>query len=397
MKTTIIIGAGVTGLSTAYHLARMEASRVIVMDQEAVGAGSSSRAAGITTGLLWTETGVRARKIATHWFRHLSGELPGYTYHNEHGCLNLFSPALWPGREALLPLYDRLEAPYQVMNAAEIRRRWPALNPPDDFRGLHDPLGGYSEPDEYLPALAARVRAMGVEIREGVTARELIRQGDRITGVQTDTERLAADTVVAASYAWILPLLATAGLSLPAKTFVHQRFVSAPLPDARLFPPVNADPYFGYIRPAAGNRLLLGIETPDLPDLKVTDLGFRMKSLAEPWDLLPAAVERFGEFFPGIGMLEWKQAKVGLLSFSMDGEPVLGPLPGVEGLYVGSSFHSGGFSYNPASGLFLAEYVTKGAPSLDLRAFLPARFDAAKTKDYLASTVPQREAVRRRH
>lgn len=103
LKTTLIIGAGVTGLSTAYHLLRMNAGRVVVLEQEKVGAGSSSRAAGITTGLLWTETGVRARQTATRWFRHLSGELPGYTYHNEHGCLNLFSPALWPGREALLP------------------------------------------------------------------------------------------------------------------------------------------------------------------------------------------------------------------------------------------------------------------------------------------------------
>ena len=60
----IIVGAGVTGLSTAYHLARRGARRVLVLEKGRVGAGSSSRAAGIITGLLWSETGVLARAFA---------------------------------------------------------------------------------------------------------------------------------------------------------------------------------------------------------------------------------------------------------------------------------------------------------------------------------------------
>ncbi|MCF7687150.1 MAG: FAD-binding oxidoreductase [Cephaloticoccus sp.] len=397
MKTIIIVGAGVTGLSTAYHLARLKAGRIIVLEQGPIGNGSSSRAGGITCALLWTETGVRARKVATKWFRHLSGELSGYTYHNEHGCLNLFSPELWPTRAALLPLYDRLDAPYQILSAEQIKARWPQLNPPENYLGLHDPLGGYSEPTDYLPALAKRVREFGVEIREQVTVRELLRSGNRITGVRTDAECLSADTVVVASYAWILPLLATAGLRIPAKTFIHQRFVSSPLPGAAAFPPVNADPYLGYIRPAAGNRLLLGIETPDVPDLKVSSFDYRMETLAEPWELVAPAVERFADFFPGIQQLKWESAKVGLLSFSLDGEPIIGPMPGVEGLLVGCCFHSGGFSYNPAVGLFLAEYVTNGAPSIDLSAFLPARFASDETAEYLATSITQGQSFKRRH
>jgi len=397
MKTILIIGAGVTGLSTAYHLARLQAGRIIVLEQGALGNGSSSRAAGITTGLLWSETGVQARKLATKWFRSLSGELPGYTYHNEHGCLNLFNEELWPAREALLPLYDRLEAPYQVLSAEQIQARWPNLQVPDGLMGLHDPLGGYSEPDEYLPALTTRVRELGVEIREQVTVRELMREGDRITGVRTDSEQLNADVVVAASYAWIVPLLASAGLAIPAKTFVHQRFVSSPLPEQFALPPVNADPYFGYIRPAAGNRLLLGIETPERPDVKVSAMAYRMESLPESWELVAPAAERFAEILPEIAQMKWETAKVGLLSFSMDGEPIIGPMPGVEGLFVGCCFHSGGFSYNPAVGCLLAEYVAKGKPSIDLNAFLPSRFEKQDTEDYLAATITQSQSFRRRH
>ena len=62
-RTAVIVGAGVTGLSTAYQLARMGYGRVIVFDKDGIGAGSSRRAAGITTGLLWSETGIRARQV----------------------------------------------------------------------------------------------------------------------------------------------------------------------------------------------------------------------------------------------------------------------------------------------------------------------------------------------
>ena len=113
--------------------------------------------------------------------------------------------------------------------------------------------------------------------------------------------------------------------------------------------------------------------------------------------MLPAVLERFGDFVPALEGVEWESRKVGLLSFSMDGEPILGPFGKVAGLFVGVCFHSGGFSYNPASGYYLAEFVANGRTSIDLGAFSPDRFGAAETADYLASTVPQRNAARRRH
>src|SRR5437762_13696666 len=67
-RTAIVIGGGVIGLSAAYHLARKKFGRIIVLEKGAIGEGSSSRAAGITTGLLWSETGIRARKKGIELF-----------------------------------------------------------------------------------------------------------------------------------------------------------------------------------------------------------------------------------------------------------------------------------------------------------------------------------------
>ena len=94
---------------------------------------------------------------------------------------------------------------------------------------------------------------------------------------------------------------------------------------------------------------------------------------------------------------KWESHRVGLLTFSADNEPILGPIASLEGLYVGVAFHSGGFAYNPVTGMLLAELVAEGKTKLDITAFSPSRFSEEETKEYLATTVPQKNAARRRH
>ena len=394
--TAIIIGGGVTGLSTAYHLALKKFGRIILLDKGPVGDGSSSRSAGIITGLLWSETGVRARKISLQRFRELSHELDGYRF-QDVGSILLFDPPSWPDREKLLPLYERVGAPFEILDAAEMHRRWPALHPREDLRALYDPLGGYSEPDEYLPALARKCRDLGIEIHERQQVTDVQVQGGRVTGVQTAGGVLEGDAVICTVYAWTVKLLERIGLRLPVKNFVHQRYVTTPLPSPVRIPVVNANPYNGYIRPASGNRLLVGIETSDREEHPVPSLDFHMSALSAAPELRDQLTRDFVPLVPALGTTSWATERVGLLTFSMDGEPILGPVAGLPGLYVGVAFHSGGFAYNPASGLLLAEFVADGRTRIDLTAFSPDRFDPREVDQYLATTVPQSHAFQRRH
>ena len=394
--TTIIIGGGVIGLSTAYHLARKHFGRIIVLEKGPVGDGSSSRAAGIITGLLWSKTGVLARKLSLARYRELSDELPGYRFHDV-GCLNLFDPADWPEREALLPLYDRLGAPYEILSAAEIRKRWPELTPVDEIIGLFDPLGGYSEPEEYVPALAAKCRELGVEIREQTQVNGFLTRNGAIAGVDTASGIVEGDAVICTVHTWMLQLMETLDRPLPMKAFVHQRYVTAPLPAPLHIPAVNANPQGGYIRPALGNRVLAGGETAWREEFRTPSLDFRMTELAVPPAVGAALTTNMTPLLPILAQTIWESEKVGLIAFSLDGEPILGPVQGLPGLYLGCAFHSGGFAYNPAAGFLLAEYVTSGQTSLDVMAFSPNRFAPGPTAEYLAATVIQADAVRRRH
>jgi len=398
--TTIIIGGGVIGLSTAYQLARKKAGRIILLEKGPVGDGSSSRAGGIITGLLWSETGVLARKISLALYRELSEDLPGYRF-GDVGCLNLFDPPSWPERLRLLPLYDRLAAPYEILDAAEIRRRWPELTPAETDIGLFDPLGGYSEPEEYIPALAQRCRELGVEIREGVQVTGFIQRNGRVTGVTTTTETMEGDAVVCTVHTWANQLLAQLGWPAPFKAFVHQRYVTQPLsadPQAMIhLPAINANPYNGYIRPARGHRLLAGGETAWREEFRTPAPDFHMSALTVPGTVPVKLAADLTPLVPRLGQTQWETEKVGLIAFALDGEPLLGPLAQLPGIYLGCAFHSGGFAYNPAAGLLLAEFVADGRTQIDVSTFSPDRFAPAEVTDYLATTVAQEAAVRRRH
>ncbi len=394
--TVIIVGGGVTGLSTAYHLAIRRFGRLIVLDKGPVGDGSSSRAAGIITGLLWSEPGVLARKKALALFRELSEELDGYTF-QAVGCLNLFDSGSWSELERLLPLYRRLSAPFEILDVPEMQRRWPALRLPEDMIGLYDPLGGYSEPHEYIPALTRRLRELDVDIREGVAVQRIVESGGRVIGVETADGVIEGDAVVCTVYAWTHALLRRNGIRLPVKSFVHQRYVTHPLEAPVAIPAINANPYGGYIRPAHGNRLLGGIETPNREEYRVTSQSFHMSELHAPDGIADELHQRFASLVPALASVPWESESVGLLTFASDGEPILGPVRRLPGLFVGVAFHSGGFAYNPVTGMLLAEYVATGRTSIDISSFAPDRFDPDDIENWLAMTITQREVVRRRH
>ena len=393
----LIVGGGVIGLSAAYHLAR-SGVRATLLEKGAVGAGSSSRAGGIITGHLWSKTGIAARKISLRLYRELSEELSAYGYEYQAvGCLNLFSPAAWLERERLLPLYDEYDAPYEIIDADEIRQRWPLLRPDDDAIGLFDPLGGYSEPDDYIPALAQKCRDLGVDIREGVTVSGFVKERERIKGFVADGELLEADRVICTAHSWTNRLLAEVGRQLPIKSFVHQRYLTAPLAEAAHLPAVNANPYEAYLRPAKGDRILVGGETAERPEFGTPSLAFNMAELCAPSGFSDGLREKVALLLPALKRHPFTEERVGLIAFTMDGEPVLGAAPELPGLLLGAAFHSGGFAYNPVAGKLLAELAIAGATELDIAAFSPARFSAAATEAYLNLRIRQKHAFSRRH
>ena len=395
-QSVVVIGAGVTGLSTAFHLVEKGVERVVVVDKGSVGGGSSLQAGGIITMLLGTETEVRARAISLDLFERFSRILDGYQFH-QVGCLNLVTEDVFSEAAPVRDMWRRLGGRFEVLRGGEISERFPDLAAVETHIGVLDLRSGYSEPHRYVPALRAKLEDMGVEIRENEPVAGFDIHGGRVRGVVTDRGTIETDAAVSSVNAWTNHVLSLVGFRIPYKNFVHERFVTKPFPEPPRLPAVNDHILNGYVRPTDDNRLLLGTSVDGLGAYEMRGADFDVSELEPHPGALPFLKEHLVRRAPMLEGAEWDYHTVGLISLAYDVKPVIGPVPGVDGLYVGAHFHSGGFAYNPVSGLLIAEHVVDGQTSIDSEMYSPARFGSVDTDAFLAAPMMHDDMGRVRH
>ncbi len=395
-QSVVVIGAGVTGLSTAFHLVEKGVERVVVVDKGSVGGGSSLQAGGIITMLLGTETEVRARAISLDLFERFSRILDGYQFH-QVGCLNLVTEDVFSEAAPVRDMWRRLGGRFEVLRGGEISERFPDLAAVETDIGVLDLRSGYSEPHRYVPALRAKLEDMGVEIRENEAVVGFDIHGGRLRGVVTDRGTIETNAAVSSVNAWTNHVLSLVGFRVPYKNFVHERFVTKPFPEPPRLPAVNDHILNGYVRPTDDNRLLLGTSVDGLGAYEMRGPAFDVSELEPHPDALPFLKEHLVRRAPMLEGAEWDYHTVGLISLAYDVKPVIGPVPGVDGLFVGAHFHSGGFAYNPASGLLIAEHVVDGETSIDSEMYSPARFGTVDTDAFLTAPIMHDDMGRVRH
>ena len=381
-KSVVVVGAGVTGLSTAFHLAEKGVERVTVVDKGTVGGGSSLQAAGIITMLLGEEQLVRARSVSLDLFERFGKLLDGYDFH-QIGCVNLVSEKTLSKTESIREMQRRAGGHFEILQGQELVERFPDVIAADSDCGVLDLRGGYSEPHKYVPALHRKLIEMGVEIRENEPVVGFDVKNGMLTGVITEETRLEADAAVCAVNAWANHVLSSVGYEIPMKNFIHERFVTKPFDKAPRIPVINDNVLEGYIRPTDDNRILVGTGYHNPSQYEISGSDFEVSSLEPNPDALPFCKEQFVHRAPMLEGAEWDYHTVGLISFAADRKPVIGPVPGVDRLYVGTNFHSGGFAYNPVSGLLLAEHVVDGVTSIGSDVYSPDRFDGIDIKEFL--------------
>tara|TARA_Y100000588_G_scaffold172972_1_gene186834 strand:+ start:8764 stop:9969 length:1206 start_codon:yes stop_codon:yes gene_type:complete len=395
-ESVVVIGAGVTGLSTAFHLREKGVEQVTVIDKGTVGGGSSLQSGGIITMLLDAEPVIKARGISIDFFERFSKILDGYQFH-QVGCLNLFTTEALEGVSKNWDLQKKLGARFEVLHGKEITDRFPNLEAKEGEHGVLDLKGGYSEPHKYIPALRAKLEDMGVEFRENEKVTGFNISDDRVTGVVTSKGTLEAEAFVCAVNAWANHVLSMAGFKIPFKNFIHERFVTKPLVDPVRLPAVNDHILNAYIRPTDDNRLLLGSGDHDSQPFEMHGPDFKVDELEPDPRALPHLKQHIVKRTPSLSDIEWDYHTVGLISLAYDVKPVIGPVPGIAGLFVGTNFHSGGFAYNPSSGLLIAEHVVEGKTRFNTDIYSPDRFRNVDVDSFLSEPIMHNSMGRVRH
>ena len=365
----VIVGAGIMGVSTAYHLARLGAGRVIVLERDTVCSGSTALASGGIRHQYANRLGIEltTHSIVTYErFREEFGVDPNF---RQHGYLILIATEeeLATARQSVA-LQRSLGVDVELLDPAATRVLCPYLST-DDLRGAtYTPRDGYADPYLCTTAIAARARGLGVAIEQGREVRGFIREGDRVRGVTTDAGSVEAGALIIATGAWSGVVGKLAGVDIPVRPHRRQKFMTAPFPADRIpaATPFVIDPHRNFSLRREGPGLLLGHGRRDEPDSFSTEIDRSLE---------PRVVERAIHRAPALADAELMRAWAGLYEMTPDQTGIVSAVPGVAGLHVIAGFSGHGFMHGPIAGQLMAEMLVHGrAITMDATALDLARF-----------------------
>ncbi len=391
--SVVVVGAGIAGLSASFHLAEKGAGPITLIDKGRVGSGSSSRSGALSTMLMGTEAATAARGISLDIFERFDRILDDYAFH-QVGCLDLYDPEQFQAASLLHEMHRRCGARFEVLRRRELEARFTDLRLGDDEYGVLDLRGGYNEPDRYIPALTAKVRESGVQIREHCTVEDFLIERHRVQGVRLrGGEELRAQATVCTVNAWANSLLSLVAQPLPVRNFVHERFVTLPFAEPPRLPATLDEAKGVYYRPTEDNRILLGTESLNPAQIGKAGLDFDLVELEPTTESLPFIRQAVRERLPRMKNADFDYHRVGLISYPIDMVPNIGPVGALPGLYLGTNFCSGGFGYHPVAGLLLSQYIVDGQTQIDVSTFSPDRFKDFDTEAYLAQEISHQEMI----
>jgi glycine/D-amino acid oxidase-like deaminating enzyme len=346
----VVVGGGAIGASTAWHLAELGITDVVLVERDQLASGSTSKSAGGFRAQFADELNIRIalRSIAElERFPELTLERCGYLFllDNEEDLAAF--------REAVA-LQRSLGVPTVELSVDEAVRMVPQIDPEGLVGATFCPLDGHVTPEDVVRSYATAAAARGVRVRQGcaVTAIEVL--DGRIASVDTTRGPIATDTVVCAAGAWSPEIGAFAGVDIPVRPERRWTFFSAS--DAG-FPadlPLTVDFSTSVYLCREGKGIIVGGRQPSVGEY------------------VPLAVGRF----PALADCEIQSSWWGYYEMSPDHNAIVGTAGGVERFYVATGFSGHGFQQAPAVGEHLAELVAGREPTLDLSPFALDRFES---------------------
>ena len=359
----LVVGGGIIGCATALELARA-GCRVTVFERATPGAEASSAAAGLLVPIDESPETSFARLALASWrlYPDVVRDLEARTGIDvEYVTRGTIYPASASRKARDVSQWaDLAEFGVETLEDGEVQRREPALSP--TIRHAVFVKGDHWLNNQRLVlAYAQAAASSGVELRGGDNVSRVIVEGGRARAVVTEGERIDGDAVLLAAGAWSGELMAGLGARLRIEPRRGQMIALAHVP------PVITHCVHGevYLIPRPSGELLIGAT--------VERAGFQRAVTAEGISsLLRSAIE----LVPALRDLPIARTWCGFRPWAPDSLPVLGPWPGIDGLFVATGHFRNGIMLAPVTARLMTEWITGGAPSLEVKDFLPDRFVA---------------------
>lgn len=361
----VVIGGGITGCSSAYHLARAGARVLLLERGEIAMAASGASAGGVRQQNRLAPELPLAMRAISRW-PGLADELGADVEYRRVGHLHLIE------REEQLPALEASVARQRaggldlcLVSGAELRELLPAAAP-QVIAGSFCPTDGYANPILATYAFARAAQRHGATLRTRTAVRTILVEGGRMAGVEADGTRIACRHVVAAAGAWTPGLAAALGLALPFETRAPSMMVTERVP--------------GFFRPVVtcmGRKLslkqmpqgtvLIGGGWPGRANLESG------KGEARPTSMSGSAGDATA-ILPALRRAQVVRSWSGVEAECADAMPILGEVQQLPGLLLAAGFSGHGFALAPAIGEAMAALVVDGKPPLPLAALSVERF-----------------------
>ena len=363
----IIIGGGIIGCSTAYHLAQM-GQDVLLLEKAQLTSGSTWHAAGLVGQLRSSANITQLLGYSIDLYNKLEAETGLATGWKMNGGLRLAcNQERWTEVQRQATTAHSFGLDMQLLTPQEAQDLWPLMDIGDVVGAAFLPTDGQASPSDITQALAKGARAKGARLLENTPVTEILTEKGEITGVRTPQGDIACEKLVLCCGQWTRTLAKSIGVTVPLVSVEHQYMITEAFGVPSDLPTLRDPDRLTYYKEEVGGLVMGGYEPNGIP--------WAQNGIPDPFDfqLLESNFDHFEQLvelaLPRVPALETtgiKELINGPESFTPDGNFILGEAPEMANVFVGAGFNAFGIASGGGAGMALAEWVAKGEPPYDL-------------------------------
>ena len=375
----VIVGGGIAGCSTAYHLSLLGEKDVLLLEQGKLTCGTTWHAAGLVGQMRPNRNMTRMSQYGIELYTRLEAETGLATGWKQCGSVNVAGSAermkVYAKQAALARSFG---VDVEVISAQRAGELYPLLRTDDLHGALWIPGDGKANPADLTMSLAKGARNRGVKVVEDVEVTGVLSKNGHVTGVQTAQGTVHCEVLVNCAGQWARQFGRLAGVNVPLYSAEHFYIVTDRIEGVHPMLPVMRDPDgFIYYKEEVGGLVMGGFEPQAKPwAMDPIPSTFQFQLLGEDWDQFEVLMKNAMHRTPCLETAKVKMLLNGPESFTPDGNFILGEAPELRNYFVAAGFNSAGIANSGGAGKLIAQWIVGGeAPSdlwdVDLRRFGP--------------------------
>lgn len=369
----VVIGGGINGCSTAWHLARRGVRHVVLVEKGHVASGPTGRSSGVVRQHYTQETLSAMARDSVRMFEQFGEVVGGDAGFVQCGVVFLAASENAAVLASTVEMHRRIGIRESLLSVDELKAIDGELFHEDVACGAYDPAGGYADPTLAATSFADAAKRLGVDVLQRTTVTGVRVEDGQIAGVVTDKGEIASPTVIDAAGPWGAKLAAETGLEIPVTVTRHPVVVMQRPPAWRNPTPVWGDLIGGwYFKPDGDAGMMVGSVQDDHRPVNA-DTYQDTVTHEETAAASAAILRRFPIMEEGTARKGW----AGLYDVTPDSQPVIDRIDEVPGFFCAFGFSGHGFKIAPAVGRIVSDLVVDGRCSAyDIAIFRHDRFRA---------------------